>query len=978
MQTRGLDAPLELRPSSLGRAPARNGRLFRLRELGCGLVKRVCLLTVVLLTCSFRESSGAEVFETTEVFTGGVGYDTYYVPSIATAPDGTLIAIAEGRSSEADPLNSDIDLVMKRSFDGGATWSPLVVVDDPTAVPGWGADSAASNPTMVVDQGANKVWLFYNRWKPGFDTQNTHPGMDENTAWVRSSGDNGATWSAPIDVTHAVTDYDNWGAMFFAPGSGIQTITSSKPNAGRLLVPAAYKPGGPEIGLNSMRPYAIYSDDHGATWNRAPGDLNAVANENQLVELENGDILMDARQRGSSLNRWKATSSDEGLTWSAPIPGESITPVATAIERLTLQSAGDDKNRILWTGPGDPNKREKLQVKVSYNEGQTFPRPRTITFGSGEYSDMTVFSTPAEGQLAGVLWANKTSSYSIQFTRFNLEWLEQPHPGAPAPISAYDSFEYPTGRLGVANGGAGWNSRWSQYEDLASGSNADVRAGSLQYAGLPYATSGNRVQVVGSQSENLSRSLTQPIDLDANQTYYASLLIERKSDAPGVEYLDIGLWAEALQEIKFGADDSGHFQLDTLGDSVTGSDVALDTVYLLAMKIEATEGDWAADNFDRISMSVFQSGDLIPSADNFTWDLVGTDNENSMATIDRMRISAGPSSSGWFIDELRLGTSWEEVFLNNPPPTTVLAWNKNGSGSWSDASNWSPGIVPNANTVTAVFGSTVSSPRTVALDSSATVKSIRFDIAYGYSVAGPGALNLEADTGNASIEVVRGSHQFQVAVTLHNPTDLDVAAGASLAFNNTLDLNGHDLNKTGGGVLQVNNTLSTGGGMVIVSAGGVSGSGMIDGDLSNPGGAVSPGNSPGVLTIVGDYTQAVDGVLSIEIGGQAQGRDFDLFDVEGRMTIDGGTLDVLLLNGFEPSAGDLFDILNFRQFLGKGFDTLNFDRLAGRLAWDTSRLYVDGTLSIVAVPEPSIGLLALAALFGGAAIRGIHSRRRTT
>ena len=75
--------------------------------------------------------------------------------------------------------------------------------------------------------------------------------------------------------------------------------------------------------------------------------VNALTNENQLVELADGTIMMDARQ-SSGDHRWVMISSDGGRTWSQPRPGQSVTPVCTSIERYTLKAEGDDRNRILW------------------------------------------------------------------------------------------------------------------------------------------------------------------------------------------------------------------------------------------------------------------------------------------------------------------------------------------------------------------------------------------------------------------------------------------------------------------------------------------------------------------------------------------------------------------------------------------------------------------------------------------------------
>lgn len=353
-----------------------------------------------------------------DVFTSGAdGYDTFRIPAIVTAPDATLIAFAEARKDNShDPGGGDIDLVYKTSADAGDTWSALKLLDDPGEK--WGA----SNPAPVVDRDTGRVWLLYNRWQPGFGTGQSRPGTSNNQTWARYSADNGRTWSAPIDLTRSARDYDNWGAMFIGPGGAIQT------REGRLIVPAAMKPDSDELWISIggfdgrtslMRAYVLYSVDHGATWKR--GELvKAQTDENQVVELADSAILMDARQ-GAGKHRWIMISRDGGQTWSDPAPGQDVTTICASIERYTLASAGDDRNRIVWTGPAGPG-RSRLVIRVSYDEGKTFARERLIYGGHAAYSDITIL----RDKIIGVLWERGvTKGYQfITFTKFGRDFLE--------------------------------------------------------------------------------------------------------------------------------------------------------------------------------------------------------------------------------------------------------------------------------------------------------------------------------------------------------------------------------------------------------------------------------------------------------------------------------------------------------------------------------------------------------------------------
>ena len=378
-------------------------------------------LSFRLLACAFVLAIPAmaeSLFEQVDVFAAGTeGYHTFRIPTIVTASDGSLIVFAEARKeNRSDPGGGDIDLVFKRSSDQGKTWSAVKVLDDPGE--GWGA----SNPTPVTDRDTGKVWLIYNRWEPGRGTENSVPGTDHNQTWARHSSDNGRTWSDAIDLTRAARDYEDWGANFIGPGGAIQS------RSGRLIVPSARSAdqyyltisiGGFEGQTSQMRAYALYSDDHGATWKR--GTLvKAQTNENQLVELADGAILMDARQ-GAGTHRWLMHSKDGSQTWSDPVAGQTVTTICASIERYTLEAAGDDRNRLLWTGPKGPG-RKHLVIRTSEDEGQTFRDEQTIYGGLAAYSDITIL----KDKTVGVIWERGVSeSYQfVTFTRVNRDFLE--------------------------------------------------------------------------------------------------------------------------------------------------------------------------------------------------------------------------------------------------------------------------------------------------------------------------------------------------------------------------------------------------------------------------------------------------------------------------------------------------------------------------------------------------------------------------
>jgi len=268
---------------------------------------------------------------------------------------------------------------------------------------------------------------------------------------------------------------------------------------------------------------------------------------------------------------------------------------------------------------------------------------------------------------------------------------------------------------------------------------------------------------------------------------------------------------------------------------------------------------------------------------------------------------------------------------------TVHMWDTNVGGSWHGNSNWSTNLVPNGSDQTAILGSAIDAPATVSVDSNVTVKRIDFDSANTYAVAGTQSVTLESDEVgvNSEINVIQGSHQFQAVVNLANDTDLFTAPGTTLTLNNELNLQSNTFTKTGDGTLAINNRIATAGGMVDCQGGTCSGSGTVGGNLNNSGGTVAPGNSPGILTIDGNYTQSNSGTLALEISGLIPGEEHDKLVVNGTATLD-GTLDVTLINGFTLAGDMLFDVLDFNSVVND-FTTFN---LPTGLVWNVS----DGTL----------------------------------
>lgn len=119
----------------------------------------------------------------------------------------------------------------------------------------------------------------------------------------------------------------------------------------------------------------------------------------------------------------------------------------------------------------------------------------------------------------------------------------------------------------------------------------------------------------------------------------------------------------------------------------------------------------------------------------------------------------------------------------------------------------------------------------------------------------------------------------------------------------------------------------------IASGDSFSGTGTIQSNLTNAG-TVSPGHSPGTITVNGDYTQEASGTLAIELGGTIPDTEHDQLVVTGAVTL-GGTLNVTLINDFSPGLGDSFTIMTFGSISGS-FASASLPALDPGLKWGVS------------------------------------------
>ena len=408
-----------------------------------------CIIILVFLFLGFNNDASARepFFRLTDVFVGGrEGYHDYGIPSIIVTPKGTVLAFCEAHQFGGDSGN--VDIVLKRSFDNGKTWgslkivwddgeNPRTIVDRSTGDIFHGGGNTCGNPCAVVDRDTGTVWLLltHNLGQDIVEQILKETSEGTRTVWVTKSIDEGATWSEPVEITENVKA-PNWTWYATGPGIGIQL------KSGRLIIPCDHV----EAKTIQSGAHIIYSDDHGETWH-----LGGSANcgEPQVVELVDGTLLVNIRHGDTRLfyvmpfptlnhrplYRLIATSKNGGLTLSDTYIDSTLIETENGCQASIIRFTDEishDKNRILFSNPASQKARENLTVRLSYDEGKTWPISKLIhplQSGSTAYSCLTVFKNGNIGCLYN--GATESGAGKITLAIFNLEWLTDGADGLP-------------------------------------------------------------------------------------------------------------------------------------------------------------------------------------------------------------------------------------------------------------------------------------------------------------------------------------------------------------------------------------------------------------------------------------------------------------------------------------------------------------------------------------------------------------------
>ncbi|MFI6897375.1 exo-alpha-sialidase [Streptomyces sp. NPDC050256] len=334
----------------------------------------------------------------------GVGSPFYRIPALTTSVKGTVLAAYDARPTLGD-LPSNIGVVLRRSTDGGTTWQAQQVVRKDPAPQGYG------DPSLLVDRTTGRIFLFYaagvNQGFFGSATGNDESDPNVLQADYSYSDDDGLTWTHRR-ITKQIKN-PAWGGMFAASGEGIQVRNGTY--KGRLIQQYAIRNNGANYAVSA------YSDDHGATW-RMGIPVGPGGDENKTVELNDGTIMLNNR---SAPYRTIAYSTDGGVTYTPFVQDTELPDPANnaSVMRYAPDApASDPQSSWLLFSNTEATSRKNLTVKMSCDNGKTWPIKKVVDAGAAAYSTMTRLP----GGRVGLLYERGSVDH-ITYDSFDLKWL---------------------------------------------------------------------------------------------------------------------------------------------------------------------------------------------------------------------------------------------------------------------------------------------------------------------------------------------------------------------------------------------------------------------------------------------------------------------------------------------------------------------------------------------------------------------------
>lgn len=346
----------------------------------------------------------------------------FRIPGIIRTDKGSLVGVFDARYRHAGDLCADIDVAAVRSVDGGQTWTaPAVAMDA-----GPGVANGCGDPCILQDANG-RIWVQAlachfsggaSLWtsKKGFDPMAT--GQWEMTY----SDDDGKTWArSHVNPTNDIKK-EEWDCILAGPGNGI-TLRNGR-HKGAIVFPAQIWQK--EAPFNCMSTIC-YSKDGGKTWKYGNGVPHRTS-ECQVVELNDGSLMLNCRNEARSGKRVVYVTKDFGATWEPHSSNlEALaepTCQASIISAVVPKPRSTGKTRVLFfSNPKSTKGRNQMTVRASYDQGATWNEGYEYdTRGCWGYSCLVQIDEETLGVIYEVPHVSTTSEHhGIGFLRLPIK-----------------------------------------------------------------------------------------------------------------------------------------------------------------------------------------------------------------------------------------------------------------------------------------------------------------------------------------------------------------------------------------------------------------------------------------------------------------------------------------------------------------------------------------------------------------------------
>ena len=337
---------------------------------------------------------------------------TFRIPAMATTNKGTLLAVYDMRYNSRRDLQGHMDIGLSRSTDGGDTWARPVPIMDMKKFGGLPEDqNGCSDPNILIDRETGEI-LVSAVWTHG--KPNTHqwvgkgsePGHSIHKSsqfmMVRSK-DDGLTWSEPENWTKRLKD-PKWCLFAPAPGNGINLMD------GTLVMPTQ---GRDATGL----PFSnfMWSRDHGKSWT-----LSSPARDNttecSVAELKDGSLMLNIRDNRNRKDKSKtngravSVTHDMGKTWKVHSSDHGALPEPVCMASLISHDLKDGRRVLFFSNPNSKYKREKMTIRMSLDQGKTWPTSILLDQKGGAYSSLSMVND----RTLGILYESSVADMVFQ------------------------------------------------------------------------------------------------------------------------------------------------------------------------------------------------------------------------------------------------------------------------------------------------------------------------------------------------------------------------------------------------------------------------------------------------------------------------------------------------------------------------------------------------------------------------------------